>query len=145
CCAMRRSRRPGSFSPGWPPPSPAGSPGWSCASSPKPPRNQPPPPIPPSDVMSAEPAHDTNWRRAALAAALAALLFCAYLLTFSGVPVSDDERHIIDTTDSMAVRGNLLLNQTSYLQPIQVTLVEPGQPLLSVPLYWLGFHTPWFV
>ncbi len=93
--------------------------------------------------MSAEPAHDTGWRRAALAAALAALLFCAYLLTFSGVPVSDDERHIIDTTDSMAVRGNLLLNQTSYLQPIQVTLVEPGQPLLSVPLYWLAYHTPW--
>ena len=71
------------------------------------------------------------------------LLFLVYLLTFSGAPTTDDERYIIDTTDSLAVRGNLLLNETAYLRRLQRTDVEPAQPLLSVPLYWLAYHTPW--
>lgn len=82
-------------------------------------------------------------RHAALAAALGGLLFFVYLLTYSGAPVTDDERIIIDTTDSFAMRGSVWLNQTSYLRPTQPTDVEPAQPLLSVPLYWLAYHTPW--
>lgn len=93
--------------------------------------------------MSAPAPRDDQTRRATLAAALGGLLFLVYLLTFSGLPVSDDERFIIDTVDSIAVRGSLLLNQTSYLRPVQATTVEPGQPLLSAPLYWLAYHTPW--
>lgn len=86
---------------------------------------------------------DHGLRRLALAAALTTLLFLAYLVTFSGQPVSDDERYIIDTVDSLATRGSLLLNQTSYLRPVQTTDVEPGQPLISVPLYWLAYRIPW--
>ncbi len=81
-------------------------------------------------------------RRAALAAVLGCLLFAVYLLTFSGVLNTDDERYIVDTTESIAVRGSLALNETSYLRPVQNTDVEPAQPLLSVPLYWLAFNTP---
>lgn len=82
-------------------------------------------------------------RRAVLAVLVGSLLFTFYLLTFSGVPRTDDERFIMDTAESMAVRGNLLLNQTAYLRPIQTTDVEPAQPALSVPLYWLAYHIPW--
>lgn len=93
--------------------------------------------------MSSPADRDRKRRRCALALLLAGLLFGIYLLTFSGVPTTDDERMIIDTTESMAVHGNLQLNQTAYLRPIQTTDVEPAQPLLSVPLYWLAYHTPW--
>lgn len=89
------------------------------------------------------PSPHNRARRAAFALTLGSLLFLVYLLTFLGVPRTDDERFIIDTTDSMAVRGSLQLNQTSYLRPIQTTDVEPAQPLLSVPLYWLAYHIPW--
>jgi len=93
--------------------------------------------------MSAPAIPSHGLRRLALAAALSTLLFFVYLLTFSGQPLSDDERYIIDTVDSLATRGSLLLNQTSYLRPVQTSDVEPGQPLLSIPLYWLAYHTPW--
>ncbi len=82
-------------------------------------------------------------RQIALAVLIGGLLFTCYLLTYSGVPRTDDERFIMDTAESMAVRGNLLLNQTAYLRPIQTTDVEPAQPALSVPLYWLAYHIPW--
>ncbi len=78
-----------------------------------------------------------------LALMLGGLLFLAYLLTFSGAPKTDDERFIIDTVDSMAVRGNLLLNETGYLSQVRTTDVEPAQPALSVPLYWAAYHIPW--
>src|SRR5690606_28546736 len=93
--------------------------------------------------MSAPAIPSHGLRRLALAVALSTLLFFAYLLTFSGQPLSDDERYIIDTVDSLATRGSLLLNQTSYLRPVQTSDVEPGQPLLSIPLYSLAYHTPW--
>jgi hypothetical protein len=85
----------------------------------------------------------TAQRQAALAMLLGALLFGCYLLTFSGIPTTDDERLLIDTTESLAVRGNLLLNETAYLGLIQTSSVEPAQPLLAVPLYWLAYHLPW--
>lgn len=78
-----------------------------------------------------------------LALMLGGLLFLAYLLTFSGAPKTDDERFIIDTVDSMALRGNLLLNETGYLSRVRTTDVEPAQPALSVPLYWAAYHIPW--
>jgi hypothetical protein len=82
-------------------------------------------------------------RRAALAAALGCVLFLAYLLTFSGIPNTGDERFIIDTTDSLAIHGSLMLHQTAYISSVQITTVEPAQPILSVPLYWLAYHIPW--
>ncbi len=82
-------------------------------------------------------------RRVTLALTIGSLLFLTYLLTFTGFPLTNDERFIIDTTDSMAVRANWLLNETGYLRPFQTTDVEPAQPVLSIPLYWLAYHTPW--
>lgn len=76
-------------------------------------------------------------------ALLAGLLFLVYLTTYSGAPLTDDERRIIDTTDSFAVRGSLLLNETAYLDGLLRTSVEPAQPVLSVPLYWIAYHLPW--
>lgn len=85
----------------------------------------------------------TRTRRAAIAAVLGVLLFAVYLVTFTGVAVTDDEQYILDTTESIAVRGSLQLNQTSYLRRVQTTDVEPAQPLLAAPLYWVAYHTPW--
>lgn len=82
-----------------------------------------------------------------LAAALGGFLYFAYLLSFTGIPKTDDEYYIIDTTDSFAVRSGpdrLLLNETVHLRPGLVTTdVEPAQPLLAVPLYWLAYQIPW--
>lgn len=89
------------------------------------------------------PPSGSTMRHVGLALLIGSLLFSTYLLTFSGVPRTDDERFIMDTAESMAVRGNLRLNQTAYLRPIQTTDVEPAQPALSVPLYWLAYHIPW--
>ena len=82
-------------------------------------------------------------RRRALVIAICVFLFLAYLLTVSGAVKSDDELFIIDTAESMAIQQSLFMNQTAHLRPIQTTDVEPGQPLLAAPLYWLAFHTPW--
>lgn len=95
--------------------------------------------------MNAIPARSRS-SRMLLAASLGATLFFVYLLTFSGIPKSGDELFIIDTTDSFAVRSGpdrLLLNETVYLRGLQTTDVEPGQPLLAVPLYWIAYHIPW--
>ncbi|HEC22218.1 MAG TPA: hypothetical protein ENI95_04805, partial [Chloroflexi bacterium] len=82
-------------------------------------------------------------RRLAIALSIGTLLFLAYLLTFAGAINSDDELFIIDTTDSLAIRGSLLLNETVYLRGLQTSDVEPAQPILAIPLYWLAYHTPW--
>ncbi len=89
------------------------------------------------------PAATPRARRVAIALAIGGALFLVYLLTFSGVPKTTDESYIVDTTDSMAVRGHLRMNQTAYLRPLQTSGVEPAQPVLSIPLYWLAYHTPW--
>ncbi|NDJ54067.1 MAG: phospholipid carrier-dependent glycosyltransferase [Chloroflexi bacterium] len=85
-------------------------------------------------------------RRLALALALGGLLFLSYFITYSGVPRSIDELFIMDTTDTFAIRPSakdLQLNQTVYERTdLQTTDVEPAQPLLSVPLYWVAYHLP---
>jgi hypothetical protein len=86
-------------------------------------------------------------RRRALAAALGGFLYLAYLLTYSGIYKSNDEAYIIDTTDSFTVRSGpdrLLLNETVFMRPgLQTTDVEPAQPILAMPLYWLAYQIPW--
>lgn len=82
-------------------------------------------------------------RRRALALGIGCLLYLVYWLTFSGAVKSDDERYIIDTIDSMAIRGNLQLNQTYHLRRVLTSDVEPAQPLLAMPLYWLAYRLPW--
>jgi 4-amino-4-deoxy-L-arabinose transferase-like glycosyltransferase len=82
-------------------------------------------------------------RRLVMVLALGALIYLTYLLAFSGNITSDDERYIIDTADTIAIQDEPFLNQTTYLRGLQRTDVEPAQPLLSVPLYWLAYHTPW--
>ena len=81
-----------------------------------------------------------------LALGLGICLYFVYLLTFSGAFKSDDEQYIFDTTASFALRSGpdrFLLNQTVYLRGLQTTDVEPSQPLLAVPLYWIAYHIPW--
>lgn len=86
-------------------------------------------------------------RRSALAVALGGFLYLAYLLTYSGIFKSNDEAYIIDTTDSFTVRSGpdrLLLNETVFMRPgLQTTDVEPAQPILAMPLYWLAYQIPW--
>jgi 4-amino-4-deoxy-L-arabinose transferase-like glycosyltransferase len=78
-----------------------------------------------------------------LALILVGILYFAYLLVFSGSLISNDERYIIDTTNSFAIHQSLLLSQTGYMRGLQTTDVEPAQPVLAVPLYWLVYHIPW--
>ena len=82
-------------------------------------------------------------RRIALALAIGGLLFLAYFLTTSGAFTSDDGRIILDTTDSLVNHGNLRLNQTAHFTLLQTSSVEPAQPLLAAPLYWLATQIPW--
>lgn len=82
-------------------------------------------------------------RDSLLALALAALLYLCYLLSFTGMPQSNDELFIYDTVSSLALGPDLWMNETSYLRPVQASDVEPGQPLAAVPLFWLAYHVPW--
>ncbi len=82
-------------------------------------------------------------KRTATGLFLVCLLLLTYSLFFSGTVVSGDERFIIDTIDSLATRGSLLLNQTVFERPLQTSDVEPALPLLAVPLYWLAYQVPW--
>src|SRR5258706_4441254 len=82
-------------------------------------------------------------RRTILAVVLASLLFLVYFLTLSGITDTDDEKWIIDVTESLATRGDMQLNQTLYLGRQTSANVEPLQPVLSVPLYWLALNIPW--
>ena len=74
-------------------------------------------------------------KRLALAAALFGLLYSFYSLTYSAVFSSDDERYIFDTVESIAERGTMFLNQTTYIRSFRTSSVEPAQPFLAIPLY----------
>jgi len=82
-------------------------------------------------------------RRTAIAALIGCSLFLLYLSTYSGTVNSGDELFIIDTVDSFTVHQSVLLNQTVYERPLQTTDVEPAQPILTIPLYWLAYRIPW--
>lgn len=97
--------------------------------------------------------------RVLVGAALTALLIAVYLLTFSGYAISGDEWALFDATESLARRGDLRLNYLfDQYPPLTLAEVEPPpadaeplQPLLAVPLFWLGqllpavglVHTVW--
>lgn len=98
------------------------------------------PPQSARQTPNASRASSPRLTRLALAAALFGLLYSFYLLTFSGVFNSDDERYILDTTESIVKRGGLMLNQTTYIRPYRTSGVEPAQPLLAVPLFWVADH-----
>jgi len=78
-----------------------------------------------------------------IALVLACLFYAVYLLTFSGMQYSGDELFIIDTVDGLAIHHTVELHQTAYQRPPQTSDVEPGQPLLAAPLYWLAYQVPW--
>lgn len=85
-------------------------------------------------------------RHLALAFALGTFLYFVYLLTFSGIYTTNDEEKLIDTTAGFAVRSGpdrVLLNQSFYMQGLTTTDVEPAQPLLAAPLYWVGYNLDW--
>jgi hypothetical protein len=88
----------------------------------------------------------TRSRHLLLALGLGVILSFIYLLSFSGIFKTTDEQYIIDTTGSFATKSGpdrLRLNQTTYLRGLQTTDVEPAQPLLAMPLYWIAYHIPW--
>lgn len=76
--------------------------------------------------------------RLATAFLLFALLYMLYLVTYSGVFNSDDERYIFDTIESMVERGTFFLTQTTHLQGFRTSGVEPSQPFLAAPLYLIA-------
>jgi hypothetical protein len=80
--------------------------------------------------------------RLALAAGLFGLLYCLYLLTFAGVFSSNDEHFILSTVESWVHYHSLLLGGTTYLQGLQTFSVEPVQPALSAPLFWIALRSP---
>ena len=83
-------------------------------------------------------------RRVALCIALGCLLCLAYALSFTGIPKANDELYLADTTQSLALRGELTLNQTQFTGINHVISdVEPLQPIISAPLYWIAYHLPW--
>ncbi len=82
-------------------------------------------------------------RRLILSIMLVSLLFLVYLLTLAGVNRSNDELWIIDATQSVATRGDFQLNETLYLRNRTIADVEPVQPVLAAPLYWLVWNTGW--
>jgi hypothetical protein len=88
----------------------------------------------------------TRSRHVLLALGLGVFLTLIYLLSFSGIFKTTDEQYIIDTTNAFTTRSGpdrLLLNQTVYLRGLQTTDVEPSQPVLAIPLYWIAYHIPW--
>lgn len=80
-----------------------------------------------------------------------ALLFFlgCYLLTFSGRPGGGDQLTMYEMTRSLAERGALDLDPTAqgWLKAGRggrfYSPYPPGQPLLAVPLYWLGEAAAW--
>lgn len=75
-----------------------------------------------------------------LAAGLA--LYLCYLLTYTGIRLTTDERKLIDAAESIIVSRHLWFNQTFDLVGPSLINLEPAQPLLAAPLYWLAYHTP---
>lgn len=72
------------------------------------------------------------------AVAVMAFLYAIYWLTASFSFVSTDELFLFDATESFARRASLLLNQTADLDWPGHAQVEPAQPILSVPLFWIA-------
>lgn len=71
-------------------------------------------------------------------AALTGLLFCIYLLTASLTFVSGDELYIFDATESIAKRQDVFRTETADLEWPGESPVEPIQPILTAPVYWLA-------
>jgi hypothetical protein len=83
-------------------------------------------------------------RRLALVIALGCVLCLTYLTTFAGLARSNDELWLADTTQSIALHGSYDLNQTQWAKsPPIVSDVEPLQPILAAPLYWIAYHLAW--
>ena len=89
-------------------------------------------------------------RRLAVGLGLVVLLIGVYFATYTGHGVSDDEWLLFDATESMARRGDLRTNfhfdatpplSLKHVQPPSVSS-EPLQPLLAVPLFWIGSLLP---
>ncbi len=73
-----------------------------------------------------------------IAAALAGLLFCVFVLTASLTFISDDELYIFDATESLARHTSTALSETADLNWPGEAQVEPMMPLLAAPIYWLA-------
>ncbi|MEK7808992.1 MAG: phospholipid carrier-dependent glycosyltransferase, partial [Chloroflexota bacterium] len=69
-------------------------------------------------------------------AAIAGLLFCAYLFTASLTFISGDELFLFDYTESLAKHGSVWRSETAELEWPGESTTEPLQPLLAAPLYW---------
>lgn len=85
-----------------------------------------------------------------LGLALVLILSGVYLLIYNGFWLSNDELYLLDSTESVARRGNIELSYTFNLQPVisddgtpdRGAVQEPLQPILAAPLYWLAQQFP---
>lgn len=71
-------------------------------------------------------------------AAVLGLLLAVYWFTASLTFISGDEIFLYDTTESFARRGSVMRNETADMDWPGHTYVEPMQPLLSVPTFWIA-------
>ncbi len=71
-------------------------------------------------------------------AAVLGLLLTVYWFTASLTFISGDELFLYDTSESFARRGSVMRNETADLDWPGHTYVEPMQPLLSVPIFWIA-------
>lgn len=70
--------------------------------------------------------------------AVFALLAGVYLLTTGGHTYASDEEQLFRVAESLATQGSFALNAGSAEPPVY-SVYGPGQPLVAVPLYLLGW------
>ncbi len=66
------------------------------------------------------------------------LLYAVYWFTASFSFISTDELFLFDATESLARRASILRNETADLDWPGHSQVEPAQPVLSAPLFWIA-------
>jgi hypothetical protein len=90
-----------------------------------------------------------------LGAALAVVLFGAYMLTYRGIPISGDEIFLFDNTESLTRRGNFDRNYEFYsIRPGEIAEIgqdgrpwpfpkqEPMAAIVQVPIFWVAQALP---
>jgi len=73
-----------------------------------------------------------------------ALLCSVYLLTYRGLFQSVDELALFSMAESLVQMQSLQTPQLTFARYHNIVgRLEPLQPLLAVPLYWLAVRSPW--
>lgn len=92
--------------------------------------------------MELSPATKKTIHRTALVSVMAGLLYLVYLLTFTGIFKTEDERLILDAANSLILQKSNHTSQTVNVWGLRSIDTELAQPLLVAPLYWAAYHIP---